>query len=121
MTNITAASLERCQRLPRLMSTDTLLASGLQAGEICAMFGLDCASGDTFTSGAQFAMTSIRVPEPVVSLAVTSDTQNVFKVAQHTAAGPNHRCGSCRLARSAPCLASTAPPATRSRAAPSSP
>ena len=46
------------------------------------MFGLDCASGDTFTSGAQFAMTSIRVPEPVVSLAVTpqtSDTQNFFK------------------------------------------
>ena len=46
------------------------------------MFGLDCASGDTFTSGASIAMTSIKVPDPVVSLAVTpqtSDTQNFFK------------------------------------------
>jgi translation elongation factor EF-G len=54
----------------------------VQAGEICAMFGLDCASGDTFTDGAGIAMTSIKVPDPVVSLAVTpqtSDTQHFFK------------------------------------------
>jgi Elongation Factor G, domain III/Elongation factor Tu domain 2 len=56
--------------------------SALQAGEICALFGLDCASGDTFTSGERMSMTSIRVPDPVVSLAVTprtSDTQNFFR------------------------------------------
>ena len=54
----------------------------LQAGEICAMFGLDCASGTTFTQGANVTMTSMKVPDPVVSLAVTpqtSDTQNFFK------------------------------------------
>ena len=54
----------------------------MQAGEICALFGLDCSSGDTFTGGAKVSMTSIRVPEPVVSLAVTpktADTQNFFK------------------------------------------
>jgi elongation factor G len=54
----------------------------MQAGEICAIFGLDCSSGDTFTSGPKIAMSSIRVPEPVVSLAVnpqTSETQNFFK------------------------------------------
>jgi elongation factor G len=42
------------------------------AGDIVAIFGVDCASGDTFTDGSQrFAMTSIRVPEPVMSLALT--------------------------------------------------
>jgi elongation factor G len=54
----------------------------MQAGEICAIFGLECASGDTFTSGQGIAMSSMRIPEPVVSLAVTpetSDSQNFFK------------------------------------------
>lgn len=54
----------------------------MQAGEICALFGLECSSGDTFTAGSKVSMTSIRVPEPVVSLAITpqtSDTQNFFK------------------------------------------
>ena len=44
------------------------------AGDIVAIFGVDCASGDTFTDGGpkhRFAMTSIRVPEPVMSLALT--------------------------------------------------
>jgi elongation factor G len=36
-----------------------------------ALFGIDCASGDTFTSsGLNLAMTSIYVPEPVISLAI---------------------------------------------------
>jgi len=41
------------------------------AGDIVAMFGVECASGDTFTDGAtRIAMTSMSVPEPVMSLAV---------------------------------------------------
>jgi elongation factor G len=41
------------------------------AGDIVALFGIDCASGDTFASpGLNVAMTSIYVPEPVVSLAI---------------------------------------------------
>lgn len=41
------------------------------AGDIVALFGVDCASGDTFTSGElNYAMTSIHVPAPVISLAV---------------------------------------------------
>jgi elongation factor G len=43
-----------------------------EAGDIVALFGVDCFSGDTFTDGSvNYAMTSMRVPEPVVSLAVT--------------------------------------------------
>ena len=41
------------------------------AGDIVAMFGIDCASGDTFTSeGIEAAMTSIHVPAPVISLSI---------------------------------------------------
>jgi len=41
------------------------------AGDIAALFGIDCASGDTFTSpGLNLALTSIYVPEPVISLAI---------------------------------------------------
>ncbi len=41
-------------------------------GDIVALFGIDCASGDTFCGGSlNYAMTSMYVPEPVISLAVT--------------------------------------------------
>jgi elongation factor G len=41
------------------------------AGDIVALFGIDCASGDTFTDGqVRLAMTSIHVPNPVISLAL---------------------------------------------------
>ena len=42
------------------------------AGDIVAMFGVDCASGDTFTDGSiRYTMTSMHVPDPVISLAVS--------------------------------------------------
>jgi predicted membrane GTPase involved in stress response len=42
-----------------------------KSGDIVALFGVDCASGDTFTDGKyNVAMTSIRVPDAVLSLAV---------------------------------------------------
>ncbi|MFO7654422.1 MAG: elongation factor G [Candidatus Krumholzibacteriia bacterium] len=40
------------------------------AGDIIALFGVDCASGDTFTEGRKVVLSSMHVPEPVVSLAV---------------------------------------------------
>ncbi|MCX8160697.1 MAG: elongation factor G [Candidatus Saccharicenans sp.] len=44
---------------------------GTGAGDIAALFGVDCASGDTICSpGLNYAMTSIYVPEPVISLAI---------------------------------------------------
>jgi elongation factor G len=40
-------------------------------GDIVALFGVDCASGDTFTENdMNIAMTSMHVPEPVISLAI---------------------------------------------------
>ncbi|MBW1849812.1 MAG: elongation factor G, partial [Deltaproteobacteria bacterium] len=43
----------------------------LHAGYIGALFGIDCASGDTFVSpGISMTMTPMHVPEPVISLAI---------------------------------------------------
>lgn len=43
----------------------------IPAGFIGALFGIDCASGDTFVSpGVNLTMTSMFVPEPVISLAI---------------------------------------------------
>ncbi|MDR1785160.1 MAG: elongation factor G [Spirochaetaceae bacterium] len=40
-------------------------------GDIVALFGVDCASGDTFCGGKlNYAMTSMFVPDPVISLAI---------------------------------------------------
>ena len=42
------------------------------AGDIVALFGVDCASGDTFTNGGlNLSMASMFVPEPVISLSIT--------------------------------------------------
>jgi elongation factor G len=43
----------------------------LRAGYIGALFGIECASGDTFVSpGINMTMTSMYVPKPVISLAI---------------------------------------------------
>ncbi|MBN2206399.1 MAG: elongation factor G [Candidatus Aminicenantes bacterium] len=54
------------------------------AGDIVALFGIDCASGDTFAApGLSLAMTSIYVPEPVVSLAIAAvDKKDQDRVAK---------------------------------------
>ena len=44
---------------------------GAPSGDIVAMFGIDCASGDTFVhEGSNFAMQSMHVPNAVISLAI---------------------------------------------------
>ncbi|EPQ30014.1 uncharacterized protein PFL1_02687 [Pseudozyma flocculosa PF-1] len=61
-------------RLVRMHSNDMEDVDEIGAGEICAMFGVECSSGDTFTDGTtQLSMTSMFVPEPVISLAITPE------------------------------------------------
>lgn len=46
-------------------------------GDIVALFGIDCASGDTFCKqGYNYSMTSMYVPAPVISLAITPKDKN---------------------------------------------
>lgn len=53
-------------------------------GDIVALFGVDCASGDTFTSGnLNYAMASMFVPEPVISLSVKpKDKSDAMKMSK---------------------------------------
>ena len=48
-----------------------------ESGDIVALFGVDCASGDTFTENdLNLAMASMFVPEPVISLAIKPKDRN---------------------------------------------
>jgi elongation factor G len=58
-------------RLVRMHANEMEDIQEATPGDIVALFGVECFSGDTFTDGrVNFAMTSMLVPDPVVSLAV---------------------------------------------------
>jgi elongation factor G len=58
-------------RLIRMHSNEMQDIDGTSAGDIVALFGIDCASGDTFTDGnIDVAMSSMHIPEPVISLSI---------------------------------------------------
>ncbi|KAF9547620.1 elongation factor G, mitochondrial, partial [Agrocybe pediades] len=58
-------------RLVRMHSNEMEDVDHIGPGEICAMFGVECSSGDTFTDGStNYSMTSMYVPDPVISLSL---------------------------------------------------
>ncbi len=74
-------------RIVKMHSNDMEDIEVAYAGDIVAMFGVTCASGDTFTDGSvQITMTSMFVPDPVISLAiepkVKKDADNFTKALQ---------------------------------------
>ncbi len=59
-------------RLVRMHADQMEDIDEIPAGFIGALFGVDCASGDTFAApGTSLTMTSMFVPRPVISLAIT--------------------------------------------------
>ncbi|VFQ45147.1 elongation factor G [Desulfoluna butyratoxydans] len=59
-------------RLVRMHASDMEDINEIPAGYIGALFGVDCASGDTFVDSAvNYSMMSMFVPEPVISLSIT--------------------------------------------------
>lgn len=58
-------------RLVRMHSDEMEEITSAEAGDIVALFGIDCASGDTFTDGkSKLTMESMFVPTPVISLTI---------------------------------------------------
>jgi elongation factor G len=61
----------RVGRLVRMHADEMADIVEAESGDIVALFGIDCASGDTFTSDKiRWAMTSMFVPPPVIHLTV---------------------------------------------------
>ncbi|WP_437958880.1 elongation factor G [Sorangium sp. So ce119] len=72
VTNIRTGKRHKVGRLVRMHADEMEDIEGASAGDIVAIFGIDCNSGDTFTDGSvSVAMTSMHVPDPVISLTVT--------------------------------------------------
>ncbi|KAI1492912.1 translation elongation factor G [Biscogniauxia mediterranea] len=74
----------RIPRIVRMHSNEMEDVSEIGAGEICAVFGVECASGDTFTDGnLPYTMTSMFVPDAVMSLSIkpkkSTDADNFSK------------------------------------------
>ncbi|MBK9036734.1 MAG: elongation factor G [Myxococcales bacterium] len=71
ITNVRTGKKVKVGRLVRMHSDDKEDIVDTSAGDICALFGIDCNSGDTFTDGTvNVAMTSMFVPKPVISVAI---------------------------------------------------
>lgn len=88
-------------RIPRLvqMHSDKMEdISEVFAGDICAFFGLDCASGDSFVidKNQKLSMESIYVPDAVISMSIkpnsSKDSDNFSKAIQRfTKEDPTYR------------------------------
>lgn len=71
MVNTSTGKRMKIPRLVRMNADDMEDVESVGSGEICAMFGVECSSGDTFCAeGTRYAMTSMFVPEPVISLSI---------------------------------------------------
>ncbi|MDR0927256.1 MAG: elongation factor G [Ignavibacteria bacterium] len=67
----------KINRLVRMHADEMNDIEEAVAGDIVATFGLDCASGDTFTDGnVNINMTSMFIPNPVIELAVSPKTRD---------------------------------------------
>jgi len=72
IVNIRTGKKVKVGRVIRMHANQMEEIESIPAGYIGALFGIDCASGDTFCSqGINYTMTSMYVPEPVISLAIT--------------------------------------------------
>ncbi len=71
VVNVRTGKKVKLGRLVRMHANQMEDISEISAGYIGALFGVDCASGDTFTaSRVNLTMTSMYVPDPVISLAI---------------------------------------------------
>lgn len=77
VVNTRTGAKVRAPRLVRMHSNEMEDIESASAGDICALFGVECNSGDTFTDGSPMAMSSMHVPAPVISYAVKPKTSKM--------------------------------------------
>jgi elongation factor G len=71
IVNVRTGRKIKVGRLVRMHADQMEEIEAIPAGYIGALFGIDCASGDTFVApGLSLTMTSMYVPKPVISLAI---------------------------------------------------
>ncbi len=71
IVNVRTGRKLKVGRVVRMHADQMEEIESIPAGYIGALFGIDCASGDTFVSpGLSLTMTSMYVPKPVISLAI---------------------------------------------------
>jgi elongation factor G len=72
LINVRTGKKIKVGRVVRMHSDQMEEIESIPAGYIGALFGVDCASGDTFvTPGLSLTMTSMYVPKPVISLMIS--------------------------------------------------
>ncbi len=71
LVNTRSGRKVRIGRLIRMHADSMEEIQEAVCGDIVALFGIECASGDTFCSpGLRLALTPIHIPDPVISLAI---------------------------------------------------
>lgn len=85
IVNVNDGKKVKLSRIVRMHSDEMEEITEAGAGEVVAMFGIDCRSMDTFSDGnMNLAMSTMFVPEPVMSLSVKpkkNTMQNAFSKA----------------------------------------
>lgn len=67
---------QRVGRLVQMFAADRIEIDEARAGDIVAMVGVECASGDTYClDNINYTMESMYVPEPVIELAIKPEKQ----------------------------------------------
>ena len=74
MVNVRSGKKIKVGRVVRMHADQMEEIDTIPAGYIGALFGVECASGDTFAApGINYSMTSMFVPEPVISFAIVPE------------------------------------------------
>lgn len=77
ITNVKTGKKVKVSRLVRMHSNEMEDVEEVKSGEICATFGIDCTSGDTFSDGKHsYSMSSMFIPEAVISFSLTPKSKD---------------------------------------------
>ncbi len=83
ITNSRSQKSHKVGRLVRMHADEMEDIDAAVAGDIVAMFGIDCASNDTFTDGKlNVTMAPMHVPAPVITLSVKTDSRSLPNMAK---------------------------------------